>query len=485
MGFGIGFVAAGLGGALTATFAVVTASYMVAFLPWEEPESVDSGSYSRSLNANALPAHARSYAPYVEKAGSMCAEITPAIVAAQIEAESSWNKNAVSDANAQGLSQFLPGTWRQYGRDEDGSGNGADPYNPQDAIMAQGRYDCAIVGFVKQMREGTYTGGCRLNDGRERPPPKPGEFPKDTDILELALAGYNAGEGAVCYFRGIPPFSQTKAYVPKILKAAAKYGGTPSTATANCTTNDPNLCALYLAKQYADPEWAAKKHPGKKLTYSWGGGGSKGPSYGIADSGYDDRNVFGFDCSGLVQYAYHQASSGRFTLPRTADQQRRQGDLVAEGYGGKNFDLSKVHPGDAVAFSKARGGHYYHIAIYAGGGQVVHAYTHGRFVEVQPLSNYHGVYWMFRRYLEPLKTGGDSCPSCAVQAGAPRHGSDYVSVWQPALPPRSSAATLTRPVRRRGSPPVRVRRAPRRSSRERRARPGGCRAAPVRPRPRP
>ncbi|UGQ12293.1 NlpC/P60 family protein [Yinghuangia sp. ASG 101] len=462
MGLGMGGIAvgAGLGGALTATFAVVAASYMVAFLPWDpKTDALDAfGSYGGGLNKSAMPAHAQSYAPYVEAAGSMCPEVTPAIVAAQIEAESGWNKNAVSDANAQGLSQFLPGTWPSYGRDEDGSGNGADPFDPQDAIMAQGRYDCAIVESVKKMREGTYTGGCQLSSGESKPPPKAGEMSKDLDVLELALAGYNAGPGAVCYYRGFPDFQETKDYVPRIMKYASKYA---DGASANCSTNDQNLCALYLAKQYADPKWVAKKYPGKTLTYSWGGGGANGPGYGIVDSGNDDRGLFGFDCSGLVQYAYYQASGKKVMLPRTAEFQRREGDLVAEGYGGNKFDLSRVRPGDAVAFAGGKGGNYYHIGIYAGGGKLVNAYTHGRFVEVKPLSDYNGEYWMFRRILKPGGTrdnGDHGCPECAAQAAAPGHGrADYVSVWQPALPPRSSSAvTWTRPARRRGRRPGRL-----------------------------
>ncbi len=50
---------------------------------------------------------------------------------------------------AEGLSQFMPGTWKTWGRDDDGNGS-ASPYDPGDAIMAQGRYDCDLAERVER-----------------------------------------------------------------------------------------------------------------------------------------------------------------------------------------------------------------------------------------------------------------------------------------------------------------------------------------------
>jgi hypothetical protein len=75
------------------------------------------------------------------------------------------------------------------------------------------------------------------------------------------------------------------------------------------------------------------------LRYSWGGGNQNGPSYGIccSPSGRDGRNVYGFDCSGLTQYAIYQGSGiliASTSVPQYQEgykvplAQRKAGDLV-------------------------------------------------------------------------------------------------------------------------------------------------------------
>jgi murein DD-endopeptidase MepM/ murein hydrolase activator NlpD len=156
------------------------------------------GSVGGGLQTGAVPAE---YVPWVIKAGSLCDVIKPAVIAAQIEAESNWNPNAQSPVGAQGISQFMPTTWPSWGKDEDGNGR-ASPFDPADAIMAQGRYDCALAEQVEGYKRRGQASG---------------------DTLDLTLAAYNAGPGAVQEYGGIPPYTETRNYVARIKSLIPKY----------------------------------------------------------------------------------------------------------------------------------------------------------------------------------------------------------------------------------------------------------------------
>lgn len=104
--------------------------------------------------------------------------IDPRLLAAVAQVESGFNPQAVSPAGARGLMQFMPAT---------AAGMGIDPMDPAQAVDGAARY-------LKTQME---TFGS----------------------VELALAAYNAGPGAVSRHGGIPPFAETQAYVPKVLAA--------------------------------------------------------------------------------------------------------------------------------------------------------------------------------------------------------------------------------------------------------------------------
>lgn len=107
-------------------------------------------------------------------------DLDPNLVKAVIKAESNFNPDAVSPKNAEGLMQLMPSTAKQYGV--------LDSFDPSSNIE----------GGVKVLKD--------LID----------HFDGD---LKLALAGYNAGKGAVIkYGNKIPPYPETQQYVKKVIK---------------------------------------------------------------------------------------------------------------------------------------------------------------------------------------------------------------------------------------------------------------------------
>jgi len=93
----------------------------------------------------------------------------------------------------------------------------------------------------------------------------------------------------------------------------------------------------------------------------------------------------GFDCSGLIQYAYGQHG---VTLPRTSAEQAREGRAV-----GKN--PSRLLPGDLLTFSN-RGGPVTHVGLYVGSGRFIHSATRGVQVSVLSVDDPYGRWWWKR-----------------------------------------------------------------------------------------
>ncbi|CAM5738638.1 hypothetical protein STENM223S_06491 [Streptomyces tendae] len=93
------------------------------------------------LKGGAVP---EQYVPWVLKAGALCDVIKPAVVAAQIEAESGWNPNAVSPVGAEGLSGV-------HARHVEDVGPRRRRQRPRVALRPRrrdhgaGRYDCALA----------------------------------------------------------------------------------------------------------------------------------------------------------------------------------------------------------------------------------------------------------------------------------------------------------------------------------------------------
>ena len=147
------------------------------------------------------------YVDWVVRAGHLCPEITPALIAAQIDQESGWNKDAVAHnppangGDAMGISQFQQATWNTWGADYDGDGT-ASPYDPEDAIMAQGRLMCDNIEWAKgKVGAGKISG----------------------DLIDLALAAYNCGRGCVETSGGVPASGQAHDYPILIRGKLSKY----------------------------------------------------------------------------------------------------------------------------------------------------------------------------------------------------------------------------------------------------------------------
>ena len=121
--------------------------------------------------------------------------INPHLVAALIHVESSFNPRAVSRKGACGLMQLLPETARRFGLTKK-----KDLYDPKKNLEAGVRY-------LKWLAN---------------------RFGGDTQKI---LAAYNAGEGAVQRFGGIPPYQETQSYVQKIFGLLG-FSPTPAQAPA-------------------------------------------------------------------------------------------------------------------------------------------------------------------------------------------------------------------------------------------------------------
>ena len=156
------------------------------------------------------------FEPWIRKAGAMCPQISGSLLAAQLEQESGFQTGAVSSVGAQGPAQFMPGPWPSWGKDDDKNGQ-VSPNDIGDAVMAQGRFMCAIA---KNIDSAVASG--RVKD--DYPGGKPA----------LYLASYNAGEGAVLEAGGMPSggnySTQTRPYADKILARERTFRAATSSA---------------------------------------------------------------------------------------------------------------------------------------------------------------------------------------------------------------------------------------------------------------
>lgn len=145
-------------------------------VPYPEPTTPDAVSQPPRSGAD-LPEET----PYGEIIAAMSEAhgVDPLLVRALIQVESNYKPRAKSPRGAMGLMQLMPSTAKEY--------NVRNPFDPRANIEAG----------IKRLK-----------------------ILIDRWGTEVALAAYNAGEGAVTKFNGIPPYQETRNYVTKILALA-------------------------------------------------------------------------------------------------------------------------------------------------------------------------------------------------------------------------------------------------------------------------
>jgi cell wall-associated NlpC family hydrolase len=246
-------------------------------------------------------------------AAQTCPGLPWAVLAAVGKVESDHGRGAdpgirsgANYAGAMGPMQFLAPTWAAYGMDSDGDGV-TDVYNPADAIPAAAKMLCA---------DGANSG---TDQGIRR-----------------ALFDYNHANW----------------YVELVLNTAAKYAATPIGSLGSGRGGIAMRAAL---------RWLG-------TPYSWGGGGSSGPSYGTGRG----AATKGFDCSGLAQYAWAQAD---IPIDRLAAAQYNDGPHVPR---------DQLQPGDLLFFATnpSEPSTIHHVALYFGGGRMIHAPHTGDHVRI-------------------------------------------------------------------------------------------------------
>jgi Transglycosylase SLT domain len=153
---------------------------------WGSSEASVLPSYSRNKNA---------FDPIIKQAASQHG-ISEGLIKAVMHTESGFNVNARSPVGAQGLMQLMPATARRF--------NVSNAFDPHQNIMGGAKY---LAWLMKRFNGNT----------------------------SLVLASYNAGEGNVAKYGGIPPFKETQDYVRRV---SSRYSNLYSNGIASSSSSN-------------------------------------------------------------------------------------------------------------------------------------------------------------------------------------------------------------------------------------------------------
>lgn len=194
---------------------------------WGNSEASVLPSYSRNKNA---------FDHIIQQAAQQHG-VSEGLIKAVMHTESGFNVNARSPVGAQGLMQLMPATARRF--------NVSNAYDPHENIMAGAKY---LAWLLKRFNGNT----------------------------TLALAGYNAGEGNVAKYGGVPPFRETQDYVRRVTSrysnlyangVSASANNNAITANNNSNTQSQNAQVIAQSESYtaSNHQVAANKRPQRQI----------------------------------------------------------------------------------------------------------------------------------------------------------------------------------------------------------------------------
>mgnify|MGYP003605626166 FL=1 len=194
---------------------------------WGNSEASVLPSYSRNKNA---------FDHIIQQAAQQHG-VSEGLIKAVMHTESGFNVNARSPVGAQGLMQLMPATARRF--------NVSNAYDPQENIMAGAKY---LAWLLKRFNGNT----------------------------SLALAGYNAGEGNVAKYGGVPPFRETQDYVRRVTSrfsnlyasgVNASSSNSAITANNNSNTQSQNAQVIAQSENYtaSNHQVATNKRPQRQI----------------------------------------------------------------------------------------------------------------------------------------------------------------------------------------------------------------------------